>query len=227
MDLYAVERNNAWGREAASIGEQVLELLEDNPLAEFYQAEFDFDDVWEPYDRDKVVSFLAENGEAAVSLRGSTPFLIMGSIALDYSQNAVGLGFSYEYLTDERLLSELPAYLSRWRGVLPAFAWGGINADDRENEYFFDKLAMLPVPDCFGNTLGWYQVVSPRGYGKYYKPEDLRHAPAYRVEKFGDGSFALMTYAHPLEFATEENTRRLVELTNYLYDRWKANGGHC
>ena len=225
MDLYVLELNNPWGQEASSIGAQVLGLLEDNPLAQFAQMELGYDDLWEPYNLEKAVSFLAGDAEANIGLHGSSPFNITGSVALNDAQNTVGLGFSYEYLTASQPLSQLTDYLKRWPGILPAFAWATITADDRENEYFFDKLAMLPVPDCFGTVLGWYHVVSPRGYEKYYKPEDLRRAPAYQVEEFADGSFALMTYAHPLEFGAEENTRRLVELTKYLYDCWKANGG--
>lgn len=203
----------------------VIDLLNDNPFSRFETMELEYGEE-EPFDPQKIVGTLPPATDKSFRASSKRPFNMYGSVSFDEVPRVVNLEWSEEYNSNPALPAAIVEYLQRWRTEYPNFLEASTSADDRENEYFFDRLALLPVPDCFGTVLGWCHVLSPRGYEKYYQPADLRHAPAYRVEEFNDGTFALMTYAHPLEFATEENTRRLVELTKYLYDRWQANGGN-
>jgi hypothetical protein len=176
---------------------------------------------YEPYDRRRVLEELTRNPEAGIVARASSPFYLDGGLSRHPIQNSIRVGGDPEYLRREGALAAAAEYMKRWRQALPAFGQSGLSADDRENVFFFDDLNLEPLPDCFGNFLGWYHVISPRGYAPSFDAETLRRTPAHKVEELPDGSFAITSYPDPLDFAAEDSTRRIVEITNYLNERRK------
>lgn len=221
FNLNALETDNPWGPDARAIAERVLSLFEDNPFAPFAEADLTISLKYEPYDRRRVLAELADNPEAGIVVRTESPFYLDGGFSRHPIQNGIRIGGDPEYLRREGALGSAAEYLKRWRHALPAFDHGSLWADDRENVFFFDDLDLEPLPDCFGNFLGWYHVISPRGYAPSFDADTLRHTPAHNVEELPDGSFAIMSYPDPLDFASEESTRRIVEITNYLNERRK------
>jgi hypothetical protein len=219
--LYAQEWNNPWGSGARETAERVLGHFEQNPFAPFAEADLKGVLKFEPYDHRRVLEEFARNPEAGVGARTSSPFYLEGSFTRHDLKNGVSFAGDPEYLRRGGALADATEYVKRWRHALPAFDQAGLSADDRENVFFFDELNLEPLPDCFGNFLGWYHVISPRGYAPSFDAETLRRTPAHGVEELPDGSFAITTYPDPLDFAGEDSTRRIVEITNYLNERRK------
>lgn len=219
--LYAQERDNPWEKAAINHAPRVLALLEDNPFAPPAEMEFNFSLRYEPYIREKALDELSHNPEAKIGVRSTLPFYLDGGVDRDPLQNGFTLGGDTQYFERAEMQTQVAEYLLRWRQVLPAFCWSGAFADDRENFFFFEQLQLEPLPDCFGSTLGWCHVVSPRGYEPYFNAEDLRLMPAHKLEELPDGAFAITCYPGILDFAGDEATRRIVEITNYLNERRK------
>ena len=219
--LYAQEWDNPWGSGARETAGRVLSLFEDNPFTPLAEADLTISLKYEPYDRRRVLEELAGNPEAGIAVRSTTPFYLGGGLSRHPMKNGASFGGDPEYLRREGAPAAAAEYVKRWRQALPAFDQAGLSADDRENVFFFDELNLEPLPDCFGNFLGWYHVISPRGYAPSFDAETLRRTPAHRVEELSDGSFAITSYPDPLDFAAEDSTRRIVEITNYLNERRK------
>lgn len=222
FNLFAREWDNPWGAaQARENAERVLSLFEQNPFAPFAEVDLEGLLKFEPYDHRRVLEEFARNAEADIGVRTESPFYLDGGLTRHEWKNGAHMGGDPEYLRREGALAAAAEYLKRWRQTFPAFDHGGLSADDRENVFFFDELDLEPLPDCFGNFLGWYHVISPRGYAPSFDAETLRHTPAHNVEELPDGSFAITTYPDPLDFASEDSTRRIVEITNYLNERRK------
>ena len=103
---------------------------------------------------------------------------------------------------------------------MPHFTKGGATADRRPGQFLLNQ-GIDPLPPCFGSYLGWYTLIAPRGYAPYFEPEDLRAAPAHRVEELPDDTFAITAYPDPFDFESTEAHRRIVEVTRYLNERRK------
>jgi hypothetical protein len=219
--LYAQEEANPWGADARETAERVLSLFEDNPFAPLAEADLKLTLKFEPYDHRRVLDELAHNPEAGIAVRTTSPFYLDGGLSRHPVQNGVSFGGDPEYLRRDGAPAAAAEYVKRWRQTLPAFDHAALSADDRENVFFFDDLDLEPLPNCFGNFLGWYHVISPRGYAASLDAETLRRTPAHKVEELPDGAFAITTYPDPLDFAGAEATRRIVEITNYLNERRK------
>jgi hypothetical protein len=221
FNLYAQESDNPWGSNARETAERVLSLFEDNPFTPFAEADLKITLKYEPYDHRRILDELARNPEAGIIARSESPFYLDGGLSRHPLQNGVRVGGDPEYLRRDGALESAAEYMKRWRQTLPAFDHSGLSADDRENVFFFEELNLEPLPDCFANFLGWYYVISPRGYAPSFDAETLRRTPAHKVEELPDGTFAIMCYANPLDFASADSTRRIVEITNYLNERRK------
>lgn len=219
--LYAQEEANPWGAGARETAERVLGLFEENPFAPFAEADLKLALKFEPYDHGRVLDELARNPEAGIAVRSTSPFYLDGGLSRHAVQNGVSFGGDPEYLRRDGATAAATEYLRRWRQTLPAFDRAALSADDRENVFFFDELELEPLPDCFGNFLGWHHVISPRGYARSFDAETLRRTPAHKVEELPDGAFAITAYPDPLDFAAEDSTRRIVEITKYLNERRK------
>ena len=48
-------------------------------------------------------------------------------------------------------------------------------------------------------------------------------ATAPNIEELADGTFCLQSYPYPLDYANAETTAKIIEITNFLNDRWFAN----
>lgn len=227
FSLYASEKNNSWEMLPENPADEVLRMLENNPFACLTDQIADVQYNHVRLDRAKILAELTRplGDEDLISVRMSAddPMAVEAIISRSDSDNNITLMMNAEDLSKLGKLESVTSYMQEWRFVLPAFFSSSASADDRENDFFYDELALPLVPECIGNTVGWYHVLSPLGYQDYFKREDLINAPAYKVEELTDKTICLMTYPHPLEFASEESTERISKLTKYLYERWMAH----
>jgi hypothetical protein len=213
------EKGENWILSKSETAEKILDFLEANPFGKISKMDVNNDLEMLPYNRRVVLNEFANNEIAGINIETESPLLSWGAI----SHDRFGKGFYLE-IADEDVaqvnLDQVKAYLKNGRKIFPDFSWAIATADNRDNDFFYRQLKLLPVPECLGHLLGWYHLVSPPGFQPYFKRQDLLNAPAYDIEELEDGTICLMTYPHPLEFGTEENTARLIELTNYLYHKW-------
>ena len=216
--FHAEEQKNPWEDADENPAPAVLSLLEDNPFGPFEEMFFEQTLRWEPYDRARLLEYLSENTEAGIDVRAAHPLYREGSVSRHPTANGVTLRVNPGYVSSPAELGRALEYLERWRHALPRFTKGGATADQRPSEFFLNQ-GLRPLPPCFGSYLGWYTLMSPRAYEPYYDREDLRRAPAHRVEARADGSLAVTAYADPFDFEGAEATRRIVELTRYLTER--------
>ncbi len=100
-------------------------------------------------------------------------------------------------------------YLMDWSQVLPHFCWGGITADDRENIFFFEELKLEPLSECFGSFLGWFHLISPRGFEPYFRANDLLHLPAEKSRPWKMGPLPSPLTEIPLLMQTPSQPREL------------------
>lgn len=222
--FHAEEEKNPWEDASRNPAPAVLSLLEDNPFGPFEEMFFEQTLRWEPYDRARLLEYVSENTEAGVDVRAHRPVYREASVSRHPSANGVTLRVNPAYVSSPAELTRALEYLERWRHALPRFTKGGATADRRPSEFFLNR-GLRPLPPCFGSYLGWYTLMSPRAYEPYFDPEDLRRAPAHRVEGRDDGTIALTAYADPFDFESAETTRRIVELTQYLNGRRKDARG--
>jgi hypothetical protein len=159
----------------------------------------------------------------AIAFRKEGSFYLDAFLIQHPTECGSGINFSEEYVKGRVELERIANYVQQWRKILPAFLWAQAGADDRENEFWMDVAKtspfVWPLSDCFGSRLGWYHLMSPRGYQEYFKREDLLATPAFRVEELDDGCIAIQSYEHPLAFADESVTRDIIAITTYLNQR--------
>jgi hypothetical protein len=217
--IYAKELNNSWDDLPDNPAETALQMLENNPFGRFDQMESETPYEYVPLNRETVLAVISApfvSDYITIGLGADVPFPLGGTITRDSTDNGISLSLGGENVEKAASLEEITKYLQGWRFALPAFHSAIATAEDRENAFWMDIAETEPLPDCFGSRLGWYHVISPRGYQDYFRREDLLRAPALRLEELPDGAIALMSYAHPLEFATPENTAQIIKITNYL-----------
>ena len=217
FSIYAKENESPWragGGEAA----RVLEALEENPFAPFEEMQFDVDSAWVPYARGRAEIFLGDE-EGSMAFRAARPFALTASVSRHPLDNLVKLRAADEYLKRGGALASSVEFVRRLARALPNFSCGSANADLDVHDFYAAR--DLPfLPECF-NFVGWFHLVSPRGYAPYFEPEDLRGLPAHRVEELPDGTFAVTSYPDPFAFEDESVRSRIVEMTNYLNERRK------
>lgn len=220
LTLYAEEEKNPWEAAASNPAAAVLGLFEENPFGAFEEMFFERTLAWEPYDRGKLLEYLSEDPRAGIDVRASRPLYFEGSLARHPTGNGITLRVNPGYVSPPERLNQALEYLDRWRTALPNFTRAGATADRRPAEHFINR-GLRPLPACFGSYLGWYTLLSPRGYAPSFDAEDLRRAPAHRVEEREDGTFAITAYPDPFDFEGAEAARRIEEVTNYLNERRK------
>jgi hypothetical protein len=221
FDTYAAETNTLWETLDENPAEDVVRMVERNPFGPVARNYIDERYNFVPFDHDTVVLELGKpiGEEGSIGIRlgsGGTPFPIECTISRTAFENLVQIGINSEDLEKIGDLEKVKEYLKDWSEVLPGFSSSGAAADDRDSDFWIDVAQVAPLPDCFGSRLSWYNVVSPSGYRDYFKREDLLATPALKVEELTDGAITILSYEHPLEFATKENTKRIIEITNYL-----------
>jgi len=221
FDAFATETNTLWETLEENPAEEVLRMLESNPFEPLSRTYTDARYNFVPFDHKKVLLELTKplGDEGAVEVTvgsGETPVALECTISRTAFRNIVSIRTDSEDLQKIGDLEKVRKYLEDWRFVLPAFSSSGALADHRDNDFWVDVAQTAPLPDCFGSQLSWYNVISPLGYKDYFTREDLLATPALKVEELSDGTITILSYEHPLDFATEENTKRIIEITNYL-----------
>lgn len=198
----------------------VINLFQDNPIRQFSNVEFEPSEK-EPFDKRKAIAVLQNNHSFSTRLFEGTPNWIGGSLSFDNVRyNIGGIRFSDNYLHQTDLLDITKEYLRKWRSVFPSFTNSDASADDRDNDFWLDVAKTEPLPDCFGSRLGWYHVISPKSYKSFFKREDLLNTPALSVEELDDGTICIQSYAHPLDYSKPDVTKKIIEITNYLTEKW-------
>ncbi|HKE56268.1 MAG TPA: hypothetical protein VKB46_06195 [Pyrinomonadaceae bacterium] len=218
--LMAQELKNPWEDVAVNPASSVLALFEDNPFGSFEEMFFEQKLEWEPYERTKLLEDLSNNPASSFDVRGRKQHYFEGSIARHQSANTVSFKINPDYLATPDGIERALAYLGRWLKVLPRFTRGKATADLRPSEYFFNQ-GLEPLPEPFGSFLGWYTLMSRRGYEPYFALEDLLKTPAHRVEELPDAAVAITAYPDPFNFESTESHRKIVELTHFLNERRK------
>jgi hypothetical protein len=218
--FHAEEEKNPWEAAAINPAPAVLSLFEDNPFGSFDEMFFERTLHWEPYDRPKLLEYLAQDSEAGIDARSFQPLYREGSLSRHPTANGITLSVNPAYVSSPDDRARGLRYLERWRHVLPRFTKGGATADHRPGEFFLNQ-GLDPLPPCFGSYLGWYTLIDPRGYAPYFEPDDLRDTPAQRVEELPNAAFAITAYPDPFDFEGTEAHRRIVEITRYLNERRK------
>jgi hypothetical protein len=218
--FHAEEEKSPWEAAAINPAPAVLSLFEDNPFGSFDEMFFEESLHWEPYDRQKLLDYLSQDSEAGIDARGLQPFYREGSLSRHPTANGITLRVTPGYVSSPGDLARGLSYLERWKQVLPRFTKGGATADRRPGDFVLSQ-GLGPLPPCFGSYLGWYTLIDQRGYAPYFELEDLRDAPAQRVEELPDAAFAITAYPNPFDFESPEAHRRIVETTRYLNERRK------
>lgn len=217
----AREEDAPWQIEAPRLALKALSMVEENPFCKMEEMDFDYLEKWRKYDRAQALRELISNSDAGLTFRGFEPYYLSFALARHDWYNVISCHADLQYLKNSKMPAETIDFLKKWLDIFPKFYRAEASADNRDNDYFLDELEILRLPRCFSPWLCWYQIVHPRVYHEFFEPEDLRDAPFYKIEELSDGALGLTAYEHPLEFATAENTRRIVEITNYLNDRRK------
>ncbi len=220
LTLYAEEEKNPWGASPDRPAAAVVDLFEENPFGPFEEMFFEQTLAWEPYDRRKLLDYLANDPRAGIDVRASRPLYFEGSISRHPTANGITFRVNPGYVSPPERLAQALQHLGRWQTVFPNFTRAGATADRRPAEHFLNQ-GLRPLPACFGSYLGWYTLISPRGYAPYFDPQDLLAAPAHRVEDLPDGGIAVTAYPDPFDFEGPEATRRIAEITTYLNERRK------
>src|SRR5918998_509340 len=89
LTLFAQEQKNPWESAAANPAPSVVTLFESNPFGRFGEMFFEQTLEWEPYDRDKLLDYLAGDPRAGIEARGQEPFYFQGSLARHPTANGV------------------------------------------------------------------------------------------------------------------------------------------
>jgi hypothetical protein len=99
--------------------------------------------------------------------------------------------------------------------LLPNFTRVQIYTDYKLNEYYESQ--NLPwLPECFGNLVGWYYLISPLGYSPYFSPEEMLNIPAHQVRELENGWIEVISYPDPLAYDQPEARTGIITITNYL-----------
>lgn len=219
--LFAQEEKNPWESASPSPAPQVLSLFEDNPFGRFGEMFFEQTLAWEPYDRAKLLDYLADDPRAGVEARGQEPAYFQGSLARHPTANGVAFRLNPAHVSEPDGLARVVSYLARWQTALPNFTRASATADQRPSEFFLNR-GIKFLPACFGSHVAWHTLIAPRAYAGFFDAEDLRRVPAHRVEEREDGSFAITAYPDPFAFDTPEADRRILEITAHLNERNKG-----
>lgn len=220
LTLFAQEQKNPWESATPNPAPAVLKLFESNPFGRFGEMLFERTLEWEAYDGEKLLDYLAGDPRAGVEARGYDPAYFQGSLARHPTANGVTFRLNPAYVSAPEGLARAVEYLGRWSSALPRFALAAATADLRPSEFFLNR-GMKFLPRCFGSHVAWYTLIPPRAYEPSFDAEDLRQAPAHRVEEFADGTFAITAYPDPFDFESPEADRRIRELNAYLNERQK------
>lgn len=220
MKLFASEIRDSTYSHNRQEFENILGFLEKNPLREFCELEIEYDEKWQNYNSKAALDWIDANETSRVGFRSAAPYFLNGFILRNLTDCSIGFYFSNQLMVDVVAIENLREYLRNSRNILPNFSDAVITADDRDNDFWLDVAKTEPLPDCFGSRLGWYHVISPRGYESFFRREDLLNTPALNVEELDDGTICILNYADPLDYSKPETTEKIIEITNYLTEKW-------
>jgi len=217
--ISVTEHETSWILADTESAGKILELFERNPFGSFTGMDLDTSLKMKPYSREQILKELAKGEIAGINVGSENPVKSWGAI----KQNQLFDGFFLEIEPKDISkvnLRYLKDYLRQWRKLFPKFSWADASADDRDNDFWLDVAKTEPLPDCFGSRLGWYHVIGQRGYESFFRREDLLNTPALNVEELNDGTICILNYADPLDYSKPETTKKIIEITNYLTEKW-------
>ena len=220
FSIYAEEIENPLRNSKNYPSEDVLNFLENNPFGKLTKMGLSNQSNLTEYNRQKVLFELENRADSGIRVEAEKPISTGGAISWDDFGNRLFLEINATNLEKVGGFEKITEYLKQSRKVFPKFSWAGASADDRENDFWIDVAKTEPLPDCFGSRLGWYHVISRRGYEPYFKRKDLLNTPALKTEELDDGTICILSYAHPLDFSKPEVTEKIIEISNYLTEKW-------
>lgn len=197
----------------------LLSLFEQNPFHNFNKASYGFENI-KKYDRNEAVLYLMDSDDSSIKIEESEPQYVRGTVTTDVPVPFVNIVTPNKAIKTDSNLEEIIKYSKEWKN-LEGFLSVTVSADDRDNEFWLDVAKTPPLPDCLGSRLGWYHIVSAREYEPYFRREDLLNAPVLHVEELSDFTICLQSYEHPLDYNNPVTTKKIVEITNYLYQKWR------
>ncbi len=212
VEVFIIEEDNPW--KSDSPAPLILEILEANPFVNFNEMAFNYSEKWVAYNQQKALANLKKGDEPALALRTETPYFFEGSINRGGWRNTVRLAMANSTL-EQIDLSLLKNYVSKVATLFPRFKWAEVKTDYKIKE-FYQAQDLVAVPDCLGNYLNWYHLISPLGYEPYFSRAELLNIPAHQVRELENGWIEIMSYSDPLAYDQPEARARIVEITNYL-----------
>jgi hypothetical protein len=220
--IYVLEEHNPW--QGDSPVTEVLTKLEANPFVTYQEMDLNNTLKLQPYERKKALATLKRGKEPTVELSAKAPFSFKGSVSRGDWRNTVLLRMANSQLKK----IELPVlfnYLKELAELFPQFLFAEIKTDLQIADYY-SEIELEWLPDCFGNFLSWYHLLSPLAYTPYYTRKELLEAPVHCVRELENGWIELISYADPLSYDKAETRKQLVEITEYFnahrHDRVKA-----
>jgi hypothetical protein len=211
-ELVIEDGNDDWQQN--NLVERILEALENNPLAPFRRVWFN--GVLEPqsYDRKKALNHLNKGKTNSIRLETDEPFKLRASISRNPKRNVIVLGMGNKVLR-ELNVETLIEYGKTIANLLPHFHNLQIQTDVNLNE-FYEEADLEWLPDCFGNFLDFYHLMSPVAYEPYYSCAELLAVPAHHVRELENVWIEIITYREPLSYDQPEIRKQIIKMTEYL-----------
>jgi hypothetical protein len=211
-DIIIQEKAHKW--EGKEVAYSLLQNLEQNLYVKFAKMSFGGELKSQAYKFDKALKHLMGDTTSSVKLTAETPFRFRGSIARGKVHNTVVLGMANPTLSNLDL-EQLLTYIRSFAKLLPNFYRAELVTDYKINEYYAEQ-NLKWLPECFGNFLSWYHLLSPLAYEPYYTREELLGVPAHCVRELDNGWIEIISYADPLSYDQPQTRERIIEMTGYL-----------
>jgi hypothetical protein len=211
-ELVIEDRNDNWQENNPT--EKLLEVLENNPFAPFRQVWFNGVLEAQNYDRKKALNHLNKSKTNSIRLETDEPFKLRASISRNPKRNVIVVGMGNKVLR-ELNIETLIEYGKTIANLLPHFHNLQIQVDTNLNE-FYEEQDLEWLPDCFGNFLDFYHLMSPQAYEPYFTQSVLLTIPAHCVKELDHGWIEIISYADPLSYDQPQTRERIIEMTGYL-----------
>lgn len=198
-----------------AVVDMMLELAATNMFGAFKEMDIERKNKWKLIDYNAAKKHIYQKQETSVVLRSINPLGMSFSITKSKYYNTINLNLLPEHFQN-RSYEDLFDFMYKTGCVFNMFNRANATADLFEiNDFYFNN-NLNYLPDCFGNMLSWFTLLSPATYSKYYKRTDLLAAPAYKIYEYEDGWLGIRAYDNPIAFTSQETAEQIVRLNDYL-----------
>ena len=218
LRLAIQERDAPWADPSAT-AERVIAALTASPFGPFDEMEFSFNDKWMPVDSARAIKKMARGRKAAINFRQVQCSDYTASVSRNPFQNTIVVRVPKALLPDSPA-DPIVTFADSMAGALPNLSWVFAHPEHKRRS-LYDRLKLSTVPPCFDEFLGWYHLVTPRGYAPYFDRADLEAVPGHRALLGDDGSLRLWMEPDPFAVFRPEAHGRIREVVAYLNARRK------